>query len=118
MGQVRFWGERTILIGPFEGYPCPECTATGVRDPPGVCVPAPCPDAEYRWRIGDVVQIMGLAPNFTSETAMHPEEAVQKIYLAEGHNHVVRVANIASPSNYECSSVFPKTWEYREGIPT
>jgi len=116
LGQVRCWGKRTRLVGPQAGFPCPACTATCVKEPPGVCIPAPCDDAEFKWDKGDVVQFLGTAPGFAPKTELHKEPAVQTLFMAEGHNFVVRSVNVASVTDQICHPVLNQTWQYLKGI--
>jgi len=110
------FGVRTSLVGTTKQYGCPDCTGTGVRDPPGLCVPAPCEGADFRWEEGDIVQILGAEPYY-NHSFVHTEEPVQLLYLAEGNNFVVRVTNIAPPPDFICErDGFPATIKIRQGI--
>jgi len=66
----------------------PDLTFTGERYPPPVA-------AADQFEIGDVIFVPELASNAT-------EEAQQVLYMAEGHQHVVRAVDIAAPVPANC----------------
>eukprot|EP00930_Biecheleria_cincta_P019631 TRINITY_DN14937_c1_g1_i1.p1 TRINITY_DN14937_c1_g1~~TRINITY_DN14937_c1_g1_i1.p1 ORF type:complete len:552 (+),score=67.96 TRINITY_DN14937_c1_g1_i1:529-2184(+) len=66
----------------------PDLTFTGERYPPPVAAPD-------QFEIGDVIFVPELASNAT-------EEAQQVLYMAEGHQHVVRAVDLAAPVPANC----------------
>jgi len=62
------------------------------------------------------VQFLGTAPGFAPETELHKEPAVQTLFMAEGHNFVVRSVNVASVTDQVCNPVLNQTWQYLKGI--
>jgi len=94
IGLVQFYS-HTLNLGPFAQACGPACTAQGVRYPEGneqFAIPGAA--EEDQWELGDVVLVVGLHAN-----------ASQPLYMAEGHNFVVRMADIGSPVTPVCTSL-------------
>lgn len=93
VGLVQFYN-NPYNLGPFAQACGPACQAQGVRFPEGneqrgIEGAA----AEGQWEIGDIA----LVPELHGE-------ASQPLYMAEGHNFVVRTADIGSPTVPICTN--------------
>jgi len=96
VGLVQFYNHARNL-GPFAQSCGPNCMAQGVRWPEGSeQYNIPGAAAEGQWDLGDIALIPELHG-----------EASQPLYMAEGHNYVVRTADIGSPTTPICTSTGP-----------